>query len=396
MTTCRKILFWTHLTVGCFAGLVIAVMAATGVVLAYERQINSWADAPTVSTTNPTTPPMRLDAIVAKLMSTGRGVPDQLVLHHDDPNRVDARYGREQVLFVNLQTGDVSGESSKRAHSFFSQIEQVHRFLGLGFKSTVGKGLTGAANLLFLFMLVTGLYLWLPKQWTASAMRVRLLVRRGVKGRAREWNLHNTVGIWTALPLLVIVLTATVESYPWANQLLYRIGGTSTAPGGSQGGNRASAQHQSGQAAGQFVNWGEETALDRAAVVAEQADTQWNTITIPIPKGGEKTLAVASDRSSGGRPDRVTRLIINRQTGTLVKKIGFADGDTGGKLRAWSRFLHTGEEFGIVGQTIAMLASLGAVFLVWTGFSMTWRRLSVKAFAIPKISAKSPDHVAAR
>jgi uncharacterized iron-regulated membrane protein len=55
--TFRKFLFWTHLTLGCFAGMVIAVMAATGAVLAYERQISSWADVPIVSTTNPTTPP---------------------------------------------------------------------------------------------------------------------------------------------------------------------------------------------------------------------------------------------------------------------------------------------------------------------------------------------------
>jgi uncharacterized iron-regulated membrane protein len=77
-------------------------------------------------------------------------------------------------------------------------------------------------------------------------------------------------------------------------------------------------------------------------------------------------------------------------------EIGFANGDTGGKLRAWSRFLHTGEEFGIIGQTIAMLASFGALFLVWTGFSMAWRRLSTKTCAIPNTSAKTPERIIAR
>jgi uncharacterized iron-regulated membrane protein len=77
-------------------------------------------------------------------------------------------------------------------------------------------------------------------------------------------------------------------------------------------------------------------------------------------------------------------------------EIGFANGDTGGKLRAWSRFLHTGEEFGIIGQTIAMLASFGALFLVWTGFSMAWRRLSPKTCAITNTSAKTPERIIAR
>src|SRR2546426_3354155 len=40
----RKVLFWCHLTVGVIAGLVILIMSATGVLLAYERQITYWAD----------------------------------------------------------------------------------------------------------------------------------------------------------------------------------------------------------------------------------------------------------------------------------------------------------------------------------------------------------------
>ncbi len=39
------------------------------------------------------------------------------------------------------------------------------------------------------------------------------------------------------------------------------------------------------------------------------------------------------------------------------------------------RFAHTGEEYGVVGQTIAGLASLAACFLVYTGFALAWRRL---------------------
>ncbi len=42
--TIRKILFWCHLTAGCLAGLVIFIMSVTGVLLAFERQINSWVD----------------------------------------------------------------------------------------------------------------------------------------------------------------------------------------------------------------------------------------------------------------------------------------------------------------------------------------------------------------
>jgi hypothetical protein len=38
------------------------------------------------------------------------------------------------------------------------------------------------------------------------------------------------------------------------------------------------------------------------------------------------------------------------------------------------RFAHTGEVAGIVGQTVAGLASAGGALLVWTGLALAWRR----------------------
>jgi threonine/homoserine/homoserine lactone efflux protein len=39
------------------------------------------------------------------------------------------------------------------------------------------------------------------------------------------------------------------------------------------------------------------------------------------------------------------------------------------------RFGHTGEAGGVIGETVAAVASLGAAFLVWTGLSLALRRL---------------------
>ena len=44
----RTAFFWLHLTAGCAAGLVVLMMAVTGVLLTYERQIElraSWASS---------------------------------------------------------------------------------------------------------------------------------------------------------------------------------------------------------------------------------------------------------------------------------------------------------------------------------------------------------------
>ena len=40
-----------------------------------------------------------------------------------------------------------------------------------------------------------------------------------LRGRARDFNWHNVVGFWSAIPLVVIVLGASVISYPWATDI---------------------------------------------------------------------------------------------------------------------------------------------------------------------------------
>jgi flavodoxin len=69
-----------------------------------------------------------------------------------------------------------------------------------------------------------------------------------------------------------------------------------------------------------------------------------------------------------------SQLTLNQSSAETVKWEPYAAASTGRKLRVWVRGLHTGEALGIIGQTIAGLASLGGCFLVWTGVAMAWRR----------------------
>jgi len=48
--------------------------------------------------------------------------------------------------------------------------------------------------------------------------------------RAFEWNVHNDVGIWIALPFLIVLICGLIMAYPWATRLLYRAAGTPAPP----------------------------------------------------------------------------------------------------------------------------------------------------------------------
>ncbi len=81
------------------------------------------------------------------------------------------------------------------------------------------------------------------------------------------------------------------------------------------------------------------------------------------------------DASDGGQPQKRATLTLNRRTGEVEKWEPFASQDAGRRARTWFRFVHTGEYYGIAGQTIAGIASAGGALLVWTGLSLALRRL---------------------
>jgi uncharacterized iron-regulated membrane protein len=65
---------------------------------------------------------------------------------------------------------------------------------------------------------------------------------------------------------------------------------------------------------------------------------------------------------------------MNPFTGEFLSRETFADLTPARQIRSWTRFLHTGEAVGWIGQAVAGLASLGGCFLVYTGFALAWRR----------------------
>jgi uncharacterized iron-regulated membrane protein len=100
----------------------------------------------------------------------------------------------------------------------------------------------------------------------------------------------------------------------------------------------------------------------------------WRTINVRIPASERAPVVFAIDRGDGGQPQNRSTLTLERASGNVVSFETFSDQSLGRRLRSISRFAHTGEVLGLVGQTIAGLATAGAVVLVWTGIALALRR----------------------
>ncbi len=366
----RKTFFWLHLITGVTAGLFTFIMAATGVLLAFERQITEFADRDIRSVSVPNdVHSQRLNELLEVVRHAGIGDPTAIVVRHEPQATMQFSIGRGRTVYVDPFSGAVLGSSSARARDFFSAIERVHRALGapLGSKSA-GRWLTGVSNLLFGGLILLGIVLWTPRKWSWKSVRSSIAFRGGLRGKARDWNWHNVIGIWCALPLLVIVLSGVVMSFNWANALLFRLSGSTPAVAGREGGDRRPRVRQFGT--------GQEPNYDRLLAAATRLNPNWHTITLNLARDAKAPVAVLTDAGTGGQPQYRTQYLLNRDTGTVVKTSTFADGSLGQRLRAFVRFGHTGEYFGWLGQAIAAMASLGACMLVYTGLSLAIRRLA--------------------
>ncbi len=81
-------------------------------------------------------------------------------------------------------------------------------------------------------------------------------------------------------------------------------------------------------------------------------------------------------KATPGQPQMRTTFTFDRATGSLEKAENFKSLSSGRQLRSWLRFAHTGEIYGLTGQTIAGLVTAGSVVLVYTGLALSLRRLA--------------------
>lgn len=376
----RKTVFWVHLGCGVAAALVILMMSVTGVILTYERQMLDWAEPRASSDEGERLPVASL--VAAAQLSGTDFEPASVSISSDPGEAVAVSGGPGGVRYVDPYTGVVLGPGPERLDRFFGAVTGWHRwFNATGEDRAIWRAITGASNLIFLFLIVSGLYLWLPRVFRWPMFRARLkFVPLSVPAKARDFNWHHVFGIWTALPLIVVVATAAVFYYPWANALVYRTFGEEP-PAGRRG--PAAAGPTAAQTTPD-TQPGIEPDIDALLAVAAAQVGGWRTITVQLPNAGDELVRFTVDQGNGGQPQRRHSLTLGAASGDVTAWQPFQSQTPGRRARSWVRFLHTGEALGWIGQTVAGIVSLTSVIMVWTGLALAWRRLIVPLFRRPE------------
>ena len=363
----RKIIFWMHLTAALITGVVIFIMCVTGALLAFERNITEFAerDARYVAPSAGAQKLMPQQIVEAFKAARPEAKPSGMSISNEPNAAWLINLGREGQAYVDPYTGAITGEGSKTVRGAMNEFRNWHRYVALsGDQRPVGKILTGVSNIVFLFLAISGVYIWMPRKLNWKLVKPVIWFRRGLRGKARNFNWHNVIGFWSSLFLIIFTLTATVISFQWASNLILTLTGNEmpqqSAPPNTQ-----------------------QPPAEQAFVIPENLDATWNAAAGPAPNWKTISLRLPIEKNSAvftidegiywnifGR----STLTLDATTAAVTKWDRYGERNSAQQLRTWFRFLHTGESGGTVGQIIGFIACVGGTFLVWTGFSLAIRR----------------------
>lgn len=364
MSTIRKALFWCHLAVGLVAGGIVFLLCLTGAVLSFELQIIDRAErTPRVAVPETQSALLPPEKIVEAVGSTTNEKIQTIEWFADPQRPVRVQTDQRKTILLNGYTGEVLGAGAVGLREFMRWNTTLHTNLTTG---PVGHLFVAWGNVGFVFLCLSGLWIWWPRVWRWSALRHALTPRFDVAGKTRDWNWHNAFGIWALLPLLFIATTGVVLSFRAADQWWRGFGGTAVL----------------GPAAAPFHPSPPDTAPSKVAAwpdwlhSVQERHPGWRSISV-FNRGLPNKDGVIPLRVNGGTFRQARKNVdvkVDPRLGQIVEERTWSTLDGSNRARSIARLGHSGEFFGSVGQFVALLACLAGMLLVYTGVALSWRR----------------------
>jgi uncharacterized iron-regulated membrane protein len=220
-------------------------------------------------------------------------------------------------VFVNQYTGEILGTRTggDAVSTFLGTVHQLHLRLLIHDKSDTGKQIESYAGIVIIFLALSGLYLW----WPLKRMRF-----------GSWFDLHNTVGVFSLVLLLILAATGVVIGFDREIEpLLFKITGSEPPPRVP----RNSAPHSPDA---------KPITADQAIEIARGAipGAAPFVIELPRPNGVYYVRArYPEDLTPGGR----SAIVIDQFSGKVLFAQGSRTVPAGARMFILNRAIHTGE-----------------------------------------------------
>ena len=394
-----------HFYAGLFVVPFLLMLAMTGFVMLMDNGIsNQLGYAPRVEVTGEPLPPSQLGKAALA------AVPGDMVQYVApeaadraaffvirDPSKVLPGMKPWEApamhVAVNPYTGEILNIHDK-TNTIYAWANDIHGSLLLG---DTGDRIIEVAASLTLLLLVTGLYMWWPRERGVMRALVPDLSKRG---RALFKELHVTGGVWVSLFLVLFILSGLAWAGVWGGKLVQpwsSFPAEKDAKFWSSDLNHKSLNHGPLDE----VPWGIEltpmpisgtTAGTPALPQPVVLDTvvQWAQangfagqyrVSFPAGEKGVWTVMRASQNEDSVAPTEDRTVHFDRYTGNMLADIGYADYSLMAKAMAQGIALHKGLA-GTWNWVLNIVLLLTIIMVNVTGVIMWWKRRPTGAFRL--------------
>ena len=374
--TVRKLFRKLHLWLSLPFGLIIMTTCLTGALLVFEREITELVRHDSYTIPVRKTQSLSLQSLLERV---ARETPDSVqitsVTIPSDFRRaytVGLSKPRRAGVLVDPYTGKIVGQSGRLP--FFTTVRELHRWLLDSMKPDSegifwGRVIVGTSTLLFVCILLTGLFLWWPKKLKGVGKRLKISLRQG---RQRLFtDLHTVGGVYVFVLLLAMAMTGLTWSFEWYRTGFYKVFGAEIAEGGKgdkgpKKDKRKDVPREEGteqaKLPASYIYWEEVVSY-----VIEVSEADYPEITV---KDGEVEVPLAGL----GNSRAADSFRFNKKTGQMTEYKAYREVKRDKKLRGWIYSIHTGAWGGLFTRICYVLAALFGASLPLTGYYIFYQR----------------------
>jgi uncharacterized iron-regulated membrane protein len=331
---------WLALVVAIFLMLV----AVSGGLLVLEGPV-SRARQPHVVPAGARLP---LDTLVQRARAASGGGDVVAMVLGDAPDLAWSVVLSSTSVVLNPYTGAILPEppGPDQLVTFMRKVHLLHTQL-LG--GRVGNTIVVAVTFVALFLVVSGVVVW----WREKLWRVKT----SGSWKRTNFDLHHSLGIFSAVVLLIITSTGLWVRYGAVDEWMRKLNSSPTPPVPSQ------------PAADPRMPM---LSLDSIALVARAAVPRAPITNIQLPPGPKRPAMVQlkypEDRTPAGR----SRVFVDKYRGTVLLAMSTRTAEAGQHMIDIKRSLHTGDIYGVPTQTLWLVGALVLATQTVTGVLMWW------------------------
>ena len=387
----KKIFRHIHLWLSIPFGLIITVICFSGAALVFENEIMELCrhDFYYVSKVEET--PLPAGELVQKVAAT---LPDSIsvtgISISSDPAKayqVNLSKPRRASVYIDQYTGEIKGKYERAP--FFTTMFKLHRWLLDSMKPDGGifwgKMIVGVSTLMFVFVLISGIIVWIPRSAKALKNSLKISVNKGWK---RFWyDLHIAGGLYTFIFLLVLALTGLTWSFGWYRTGFYKAFGVEMQEKGEgrmekeEGKKRDMKEKERSEKEGEDRKGRNQRKGETHSLLPSQFSplpspyALWQKVyeQLKAQNPDYKQITVSNGTANVsfnrfGNQRASDRYSFNPRNGEITEATLYKDLDNSGKIRGWIFSVHVGSWGGMFTRILSFIASLLGATLPLTGY----------------------------